>query len=311
MEPLVIALMGPTAMGKTEVAMAVAERFAVDLVSADSALVYRGLDVGTAKPSLEERAAVPHALVDIVPPTARYSVADWVRDASRCVAASHAAGRVPLLVGGTMLYFKRVFEGLAPLPPADVALRAALDARAERLGWPALHAQLREVDPAAARRIAPADSQRIQRALEVYQLTGMPISQLQQRAPERPDWCWQRFALLSADRASLHARIGARFDAMLAAGLEAEVRQLLDMPGMQDDLPSMRSVGYRQMSHYLAGQCDRDQAIADAKTATRRLAKRQHTWLRGMADVCCLDPLEDGAIDRISEQLEGAGVAPR
>ncbi|MEM8548705.1 MAG: tRNA (adenosine(37)-N6)-dimethylallyltransferase MiaA [Pseudomonadota bacterium] len=295
--------MGPTAMGKTEAALALADRFPVDIISVDSALVYRGLDIGTAKPDATTLQRYPHALVDICAPTHPYSVAEFIADATAAIEDTLAAGRVPLLVGGTMLYFKRLLQGLACLPDADPELRAALDAEAEEQGWPALHAQLAAVDPTAAARITPNDAQRIQRALEVFRLTGKPISVLQAAPVAPPPYRFVSLALVTDDRTRLHARIGQRFDAMLARGFENEVRTLLALPGMHAALPSLRAVGYRQLAAALGGSLDRSQAIADAKTATRRLAKRQHTWLRSMPDVTAFDPLEGEVVGPISNYV--------
>ncbi len=303
--PPVVCVLGPTASGKTELALELHARGDVDIISVDSAMVYRGLDIGTAKPEPDVLARHPHALVDIRDPEEIYSVADFVADARRLVDASRAAGRVPLLVGGTMLYFKRLFEGLADLPPADPAIRADIEAAAAASGWPVLHAELARHDPAAASRIAPNDAQRIQRALEVWQLTGRPISTLQTEAGG-PEWPTLKFALVDDDRAALHARIGARFDAMMAAGFVDEVRGLLARPGVHRGLPSLRAVGYRQVAAWLEGECDREQAVADAKTATRRLAKRQYTWLRGMSGIEALAPGGSGIAARISAAIDAA-----
>ena len=298
----VVCLLGPTASGKTAAAIALHERGDVDIISVDSAMVYRGMDIGTAKPEPAVLAQAPHQLVDICEPETRYSVADFIDDAERCIARSHAAGRLPLLVGGTMLYFKRLFDGLARLPSADPAVREQLDALAAREGWPAMHERLARVDANAAARISPNDAQRIQRALEVHAITGRPISELQQApAGAGEDYDFLKIALFSDDRAALHARISERFDAMLSAGFEQEVAGLLARPGISRDLPSMRSVGYRQVSNYLCGDCDRAHAVAAAKTATRRLAKRQYTWLRGMHGLQPLDPLEVATFSRISD----------
>lgn len=245
----------------------------------------------------------PHALVDICEPTHPYSVAEFIADATAAIEASLAVGRVPLLVGGTMLYFKRLLHGLARLPDADREIRTQLDAEAEAQGWPALHKQLAAIDPAAAARITPNDAQRIQRALEVYRLTGQPISALQAAPVEPPPYRFVSLALVTDDRRELHARIGQRFDAMLALGFEDEVRALLALPGMHAALPSMRAVGYRQMAAAIAGNLDRTQAITDAKTATRRLAKRQHTWLRSMTDTTAFDPLEGDVVDPMSRHV--------
>ena len=280
MKPAAVCLAGPTAAGKTAVALAFARRHPVEIISVDSALVYRGMDIGTAKPSAEERAAVPHHLIDILDPNRAYSAARFVTDAKRLIAEIGARGRLPLLVGGTMLYFKALREGLDAMPEADAALRARLDERAAAEGWPALHAELARVDPTTATRLAPNDGQRIQRALEVWQLSGRPLSAwhgaARPPAPELP-----LVALEPASRGWLHARIAERFDAMLAAGFVDEVRRLRERGDLRPDLPSMRCVGYRQAWAALdAGDLGglREAGIA----ATRQLAKRQLTWLRSM-----------------------------
>ncbi|MEO1580895.1 MAG: tRNA (adenosine(37)-N6)-dimethylallyltransferase MiaA [Pseudomonadota bacterium] len=309
----VLCLMGPTAMGKTEVAMRIADRLPVDLISVDSALVYRGLNIGTAKPSPEMLARYPHALIDIVDPEQPYSVAQFVQDCTVAIEASHARGRTPLLVGGTMLYFKRLLDGLADLPEADPDCRREIDAQAQRVGWPGMHLELIRVDPDAAARIAPNDAQRIQRALEVYRLTGHPISALQSNPKKIDnDWTVARMALLTSDRTVLHERIQQRFEQMVEAGFVDEVKGLLKRPGVHTDLPSLRAVGYRQIAAWLAGDCEYEQAIQDAMTATRRLAKRQHTWLRGMPDIHVFDPLESdpiGPITTLCEQVLAAETA--
>ncbi|HYF19943.1 MAG TPA: tRNA (adenosine(37)-N6)-dimethylallyltransferase MiaA [Ramlibacter sp.] len=277
-----LALAGPTAAGKTDAALALAAEFPLEIVSVDSALVYRGLDIGTAKPTREQLAAVPHHLVDIRDPAQAYSAAEFVADAQRLVAQIQARGRVPLLVGGTMLYFKALFEGLAAMPSADPELRAQLEAEAAERGWPALHEELARVDPATAARLAPKDSQRIQRALEVWRATGRPISTFH-RAPAQP--ALRPAALLSlepGDRAWLHQRIERRFDGMLAAGLLEEVRALRARGDLHPGLPSMRCVGYRQAWEALDGGLPMSQLRERGIAATRQLAKRQLTWLRSM-----------------------------
>jgi tRNA dimethylallyltransferase len=285
--PPMLALAGPTASGKTAAALAIADVLPVEIVSVDSALVYRGMDIGTAKPSAAERARVPHHLVDVIDPAASYSAAQFVADATRLAGEIHARGNVPLLVGGTMLYFKALFEGLDAMPASDPAVRAGLDRDAAQRGWPALHAELAKVDPATAARLPPNDSQRIQRALEVWRLTGRPLSSFHRgkRAGDAPPL----LSLEPQDRAWLHARIAQRFDAMLAAGFVDEVRRLRLRGDLHPGLPSMRCVGYRQAWEALdAGRLDalRDTGIA----ATRQLAKRQLTWLRGMRrDVVACD----------------------
>ncbi|MDG0855514.1 tRNA (adenosine(37)-N6)-dimethylallyltransferase MiaA [Pelomonas puraquae] len=275
-----ICLAGPTGCGKTAAALAIAEVLPVEIISVDSALVYRGMDIGTAKPTAAELAAVPHHLIDILAPTDSYSAAEFVRDARRLAAEISARGRLPLLVGGTMLYFKALFDGLSTLPQADAELRAALDAEAAERGWPAMHAELARLDPATADRLAPNDSQRIQRALEVIRLTGQPLSAL--HAASRDEGVdWPLFSLEPTDRAWLHERLAQRFDAMLNQGLVDEVKALRARGDLSLALPSMRCVGYRQVWEALDGNdfsTLRERGIA----ATRQLAKRQVTWLRSM-----------------------------
>ncbi len=282
-----IGLAGPTASGKTGLALRLAGEFPLEIVSVDSALVYRGLDIGTAKPSAAERAAVPHHLIDILEPTEAYSAAQFVADATRLIGEIRARGRLPLLVGGTMLYFKALVDGIDALPPADPTVRAALDADAARLGWPALHARLAAVDPVTAARLAPNDAQRLQRALEVHALTGRPLSSFHTRgrSPSGPP----RHRLLSLEpheRAWLHERIARRFEQMLAEGLIDEVRGLRARGDLQPGLPSMRCVGYRQAWEALDAGLAGDALTATVRergiAATRQLAKRQLTWLRGM-----------------------------
>jgi tRNA dimethylallyltransferase len=276
-----LCLAGPTGAGKTAAALAIAQALPVEIVSVDSALVYRGMDIGTAKPAAAERARVPHHLIDIVEPTQAYSAAQFAADATRLAAQIRARGRLPLLVGGTMLYFKALFDGLDEMPASDPAVRAALDEEAARVGWPAMHAQLAAVDPVTAARLPPADSQRIQRALEVWRLSGRPLSSFHRDKPARGTNP-RLISLEPQDRAWLHARIAQRFDAMWAAGFVDEVRRLRARGDLHPRLPSMRCVGYRQLWDALdAGtpEAAREPGIA----ATRQLAKRQLTWLRSMA----------------------------
>ena len=291
--PPAIFLMGPTASGKTALAVSLVERFPLEIISVDSALVYRGMDIGTAKPDAVTLARAPHHLLDIRDPTDAYSAAAFCDDARRLMADIVARGRVPLLVGGTMLYFRALLRGLDDLPRADAALRKKLEAAAAARGWPALHADLAKVDPVTAARLAPNDSQRIGRALEIFQLAGTPMSALLDRAqPELPYRVLQ-LALIPSDRAELHQRIAARFDAMLAEGLLDEVETLRRTYALKPDLPATRAVGYRQAWAYLDGDIDikalREQGIA----ATRQLAKRQLTWLRSWADAVVLDGLAE------------------
>ncbi len=291
-----LALAGPTASGKSAAALALAQVRPIEIVSVDSALVYRSMDIGTAKPTAEERARVPHHLIDIRDPARAYSAAEFASDAVRCIREIHARGALPVLAGGTMLYFKALFEGLAPMPPADPQVRAELEAQAAREGWPALHAQLARVDPATAARLAPLDSQRIQRALEVYRISGRPLSdwhaQPAQDGALGPLPPALLLSLEPQDRAWLHTRIAARFTQMLDTGLLEEVRQLRARGDLHAQLPSMRCVGYRQVWDWLDAQ-DRAhpgqgpapdlRTLADTGiAATRQLAKRQITWLRSM-----------------------------
>ncbi len=300
-----VMLLGPTTSGKSAVAMALAERFPVEIVSIDSAQVYRLLDIGTAKPSTTERARVPHHLIDIVDPEDSYSAARFAADARRLVTEISARGRLPLLVGGTMLYAKALREGLHELPPASAELRAELDREAEQIGWPALRARLANIDPPTAARLAPGDSQRIQRALEVYLLTGQPLSYwiAQQRSDRAPALQALRIALEPSDRSMLHKRIETRFRAMLATGLIDEVRQLRERPTLHAALPALRSVGYRQVWARL----DRPgpmEALANAGiAATRQLAKRQLTWLRSDPGRVVIDCLAPDCADQVARHL--------
>lgn len=299
-----IFLMGPTASGKTALACALSERFPVELVSVDSALVYRGLDIGAAKPDAATLARYPHALIDIREPADPYSAADFRADALAAMKDITARGKVPLLVGGTGLYFRALQHGLSHLPEADAAIRARLAAQAELVGWPALHQRLREADRAAAERIGPNDAQRIQRALEVIELTGRPLSEQQRGgAGERFPWRVLKLALLPVERAPLHARIAERFDTMLRAGFLDEVRGLRARGDLHPDLPSMRAVGYRQAWEHLDGATDAAEFRDRGVFATRQLAKRQITWLRGELDARTLDPdrpgLEEGAVQAL------------
>ncbi|MBS0321241.1 MAG: tRNA (adenosine(37)-N6)-dimethylallyltransferase MiaA [Proteobacteria bacterium] len=288
--PPVIVLMGPTAAGKSDVALALAAALDGEIVSVDSAQVYRGMDIGTAKPDTATRARVAHHLVDVIDPDASYSAARFCADAEAALADIAARGRAPIVAGGTMLYFKALTEGLSSLPVAAPAVRAALDARAAADGWPALHAELARVDPATAARLAPTDAQRIQRALEVHIVAGVPLSSLQaRRAAPAGRAAWLRVALVPGDRARLHRDIETRFDRMIAAGLVDELAALRRRYALSADMPSMRSVGYRQAYALLDGSVDVATFRAQAIAATRQLAKRQFTWLRA-TDAVVLDP---------------------
>jgi tRNA dimethylallyltransferase len=303
--PDAVCLMGPTCTGKTALALQLAQRFPVEIISVDSALVYRGMDIGTSKPSVAERAAVPHHLIDICDPADPYSAGRFLRDALRCIDEIRGRGRVPLLVGGTMLYFRALTHGLAPLPEADPQIRAALDLVAQSTGWPALHADLAARDPVAASRIQPADAQRIQRALEVLQITGERLSDLQQRA-EPPAVNLARFALVPVSRPDLYVRINARFEQMLAVGLVDEVRALQARGDLDPELPSLRAVGYRQLWQHLAGECSLEDAVVAARQATRNLAKRQLTWLRGDPAIAWVTSLAEPDLVPISHALTSA-----
>jgi tRNA dimethylallyltransferase len=276
-----ILLMGPTGSGKSDLALRIAETLPVDIVSVDSALVYRGMDVGTAKPSAAMRERVAHHLLDIRDPSQAYSAGEFTRDAADVMQDIWRRGRHPLLVGGTMLYFHALSHGMAALPKADLGVRADIERRAASAGWNALHQELARIDPEAAARIHANDPQRIQRALEVYQLTGETITRLQQkRVSVFADVDVTEFALAPLERSELHTRIELRFRAMLDAGLMAEVRSLFQRGDLTAEHPSMRAVGYRQLWRHLAGQCEFDEAVEQAIAATRQLAKRQLTWLR-------------------------------
>lgn len=283
--------MGPTASGKTALAVSLIERFPLEIISVDSALVYRDMDIGTAKPDAATLAQAPHHLLDIRDPIEAYSAAMFCDDARRLMADIVSRGKVPLLVGGTMLYFRALLQGLDDLPHADAALRKKLELEAAARGWPALHAELAAVDASTAARLAPNDSQRISRALEIFRLTGTPMSALLAKGQSTLPYRVLQLALIPSDRAALHQRIEARFDAMLAEGLLAEVEALRRTYALTPDLPSMRAVGYRQVWAYLDGDIDmkalREQGIA----ATRQLAKRQLTWLRSWPGAVTLDCL--------------------
>lgn len=304
-KPLAVAIMGPTASGKTAAALEIARHLSCEIISVDSALVYRGMDVGTAKPSAAELAQVPHHLIDIIDPTESYSAAKFREDAIRITMAIIGHGKLPLLVGGTMLYFKSLMAGLDDLPPASQTVRAKLDALAAQVGWPAMHARLAERDPETAARLKPNDAQRIQRALEIIELTGKPMSQLlAQRTPSELPFNLLPIALEPSDRSVLHARIAARFDAMLQGdALLHEVESLRKRGDLHLGLPSMRCVGYRQCWEYLDGQFDpktlRDKGIA----ATRQLAKRQLTWLRAMPNRIVIDCLNANAAQIALEHI--------
>jgi tRNA dimethylallyltransferase len=302
--------MGPTASGKTDLAEQLAQQHDCELVSVDSALVYRGLDIGSAKPTS------PHHLVDIRDPSESYSAADFADDAGRVVQEICARGKTPLLVGGTMLYFKALLEGLSPMPPSDPVIRAALAQEAEKFGWPYLHQELATVDPVAAARIHPNHSQRLSRALEVYRLSGVPLTHWHQVDASSGPSLRERYrvvqiAIAPKERAVLHERIARRFEQMMAAGLLEEVRGLWQRPDLHADLPAMRAVGYRQLWQHLDGECTLEAALDAAVAATRQLAKRQFTWLRKWPDLAWIytdsagNVLKNDEIDAITHDLHG------
>jgi len=295
---------GPTAAGKSAAVLAIAERWPIEVINVDSATIYRHMDVGTAKPSRDERARVPQHLLDIRDPIESYSAAQFFADAHRLADEIAARGRTPILAGGTMMYFKALREGLSDLPQADPAVRAELDARAARLGWPAMHAVLAERDPETAARLAPNDSQRVQRALEICLITGQTMSAL--LAAHRPMASTREFVTLSlepSDRLALHARIAQRFDAMLDHGLVDEVRVLHARGDLHTGLPSIRCVGYRQIWGYLDGEVDMATAREQAIAATRQLAKRQLTWLRALPERIAIDCLADDAVGQTIDTI--------
>ncbi|MCH9693949.1 MAG: tRNA (adenosine(37)-N6)-dimethylallyltransferase MiaA [Gammaproteobacteria bacterium] len=296
--------MGPTASGKTEIAISLSKRFPCDIISVDSALVYRGMDIGTAKPDQKTLQRVPHQLVDIRDPEESYSAGEFVRDAKAAMQQSFDAGRTPLLAGGTMMYFRALTQGMAELPAADTEVRRQIDAEAAEQGWPALHRQLAEIDPESATRLNPNDSQRIQRAIEVFRLSGKSLSDWhRQDIHGGDDIEYAKIGLRIEPRSLLHERIALRLQNMLDAGFEDEMRHLKLRPGLSADSPAMRSVGYRQFWRYIEGEDDLQQAHDKTLFATRQLAKRQLTWLRSENDVFFVDALEAEAIGTISSYL--------
>lgn len=294
MKPLALALMGPTAAGKTDLAIALHEHMQAEIISVDSALIYRGMNIGTAKPSAEELRRAPHRLIDICDPAESYSAADFVRDAKRAMAEIVAAGRIPLLVGGTMLYFKALLEGLSPMPPSDPAIRAAIEAEAASLGWPALHKELAKVDPECAARLHPNHSQRICRALEVFRMSGTSMSVWQNGGSGGllNSYHWVQIAVAPQERSVLHERISRRFDKMIELGFIEEVASLRQRGDLHEDMPSMRAVGYRQAWQYLDGEYELAEMRERGIAATRQLAKRQLTWLRGWHGLSWVNTLD-------------------
>ena len=280
-KPLAIFLMGPTASGKTDLAIQLRQQLPVEVISVDSALIYRGMDIGTAKPSKAELALAPHRLIDICDPAESYSAANFRTDALREMQEISAQGKIPLLVGGTMLYYKALLEGLSPLPSADEKVRSEIEAKAALIGWAGLHQELSKIDPISAQRINPNDSQRINRALEVFYLTGKTLTELTAQKGEALPYNILQFAIAPEQREVLHLRIEQRFHKMIELGFQQEVEKLYRRPDLNENLPSIRCVGYRQMWEYLRGDYDHDEMVFRGICATRQLAKRQITWLRG------------------------------
>lgn len=280
-KPLAIFLMGPTASGKTDLAIQLRQQLPVEVISVDSALIYRGMDIGTAKPSKAELALAPHRLIDICDPAESYSAANFRTDALREMQEISAQGKIPLLVGGTMLYYKALLEGLSPLPSADEKVRSEIEAKATLIGWAGLHQELSKIDPISAQRINPNDSQRINRALEVFYLTGKTLTELTAQKGEALPYDILQFAIAPEQREVLHRRIEQRFHKMIELGFQQEVEKLYRRPDLNENLPSIRCVGYRQMWEYLRGDYDHDEMVFRGICATRQLAKRQITWLRG------------------------------
>lgn len=309
--PTVVCLTGPTAAGKSASTLAIAQRWPVEVVVMDSATIYRGMDIGTAKPSAQEQAAVPHHLLDIRDPAQAYSAAEFERDARQAIDAIAARGRLPLLSGGTLMYYKALREGLNDLPGADPEVRAAIDAQAQAQGWPALHAELAGFDPETAARLAPNDSQRLQRAIEVYRVSGRPLSQWLKTASNRPaPYRFATIALEPSNRLVLHERIAHRYEMMLGQGLLDEVRALHARGDLHTGMPSVRCVGYRQLWDYLDGQTSLDEAVTRAIAATRQLAKRQLTWLRSIPERHVVDCLAPDATAQVLDALARHWPAP-
>ncbi len=306
--PPAIFIMGPTAAGKTDLALALADRLPCEIISVDSALVYKGMDIGTAKPGADVLARYPHHLIDILDPVEAYSAARFRSDALRLMASIRERGRIPLLVGGTMLYYRALTQGLSDLPEADPKIRRRLDEEAARLGWAAMHERLARVDPEAARRIHPNDPQRIQRALEVHALTGRPMSELQRQARREQALPWRiaKLVVAPAERSELHARIERRFHAMLEQGMVEEVARLRARGDLHLELPSMRAVGYRQVWRYLDGELAFDEMVYRGIVATRQFAKRQFTWLRSERDCHWIDAKVENLVPVALKYLERA-----
>ncbi|MCG3767686.1 tRNA (adenosine(37)-N6)-dimethylallyltransferase MiaA [Vibrio cincinnatiensis] len=308
--PLALFLMGPTASGKTDLAIQLRKKYPVEIISVDSALIYRGMDIGTAKPTAEELAQAPHRLINILDPSEAYSVADFRQDALREMQAIACEGKIPLLVGGTMLYYKALLEGLSPLPAADPHIRQEIELQAQQIGWEGLHTELQQIDPISAARIHPNDPQRLSRALEVYRISGKTLTELTKTKGEPIPFRIKQFAIAPKDRAELHRRIELRFEKMVQSGFEEEVKALYARDDLHPDLPSIRCVGYRQMWEYLDGKGSLDEAIFRGVCATRQLAKRQITWLRSWDDLTWLDSEHvDQALETLSNAIASDWVS--
>ncbi len=299
----VIAIMGPTASGKTGLALEIAQQVESEVISVDSALVYKGMDIGTAKPTLEERAGVVHHLIDIIDPVETYSVSQFVKDTNVLIGDILARGKVPILAGGTMMYFNALINGISPLPKSNENVRDEITEQAQRLGWSKLHDELCRVDPVSGERIHPNDPQRITRALEVFRSTGKTLTYWQQQEGDKCPYNIAQFAIAPAERAVLHTRIATRFDIMLEQGFEKEVLKLYERSDLHEALPSIRSVGYRQMWQYLDGQLSYAEMREKGIIATRQLAKRQLTWLRGWEQVTWLDTFANDNLTKITAKV--------
>lgn len=301
--PLVLCVMGPTGTGKSALAMQIAQRVPAEIVSVDSAMVYRGLNIGTAKPPQYERDRLRHHLIDICDPSERYNAASFVEDATEAIERIHARGKLPILAGGTFLYFRALIEGLSPMPGADPEVREQLRAEAEKSGWLALHEELESIDPVIAARIAPTDSQRLERALELVRITGQAPSRLHAQAGEGAAFDFLRVALWPEDRDALYEKLAERFSLMLEQGLLEEVIALRERGDLDESYPAVRAVGYRQLWHHLAGECTLEEAEGRAVTATRRYAKRQMTWLRSESGIVRV-PTGTGALTAVMKALQ-------
>ncbi|RSD32974.1 tRNA (adenosine(37)-N6)-dimethylallyltransferase MiaA [Vibrio pectenicida] len=308
--PLALFLMGPTASGKTDLAIQLRKKFPVEIISVDSALIYKGMDIGTAKPDNNELVQAPHRLIDILDPRKSYSAADFRRDALKEMHEISQQGKIPLLVGGTMLYYKALLEGLSPLPAANPEIRQQIEQEALTHGWDILHDQLKQVDPVSAERIHPNDPQRLSRALEVYRISGKTLTELTETKGDSLPYRVRQFAIAPKERSELHRRIELRFDQMIKAGFENEVRALYARKDLHPDLPSIRCVGYRQMWDYLDGSGTLDEAIFKGVCATRQLAKRQITWLRSWDELTWLDSENiEQALETVSNTIVSDGFS--